>query len=523
MEIYNNEFILLEEENQSIFVTVLKKGFLLRQFYEVIQDSPTIKITKEKGLQESLLLASNNRIEIGNRVPLIELFITKDKMSASVILNCTEKELREKKDFFVGEILKLIHQNKITEGVLVDVVQESLLAQSKIVIAKGKEPVNGKDAEIRYFELSERKPTIRKDGKADYYDMNFIDEVQKGDWLGEKVPATNGISGKTVTGEIVVPKKGKDTRLLYDRKTVEEIDEGDKVILRALIDGVVEFKDGKISVGDHLRIDGDVGVKTGNIDFDGSVTINGIVQTGYSVSATKDISILGEMGLSGIKKISSEKGDIFVKGGLFGQGHSTVKAGKNIFIKHANECVLEAREDINIGYYSIGSMLKAKNILADERNGKIIGGKIEAKGKVVAAILGNRMERKTFIHVEGFSRTLLSEQLVNKLQTYKLEVADYETLKKRIEAFENSSLRKDEVEQLLRMEDELDVQLLKITELDEECKYIASLLEVKGEGEVTIKETAFPETFLEIKYVSKRITSPVSGTFYLESGILNKN
>lgn len=514
MEVYKNEFLLLEEENKTIFITVFKKGYLIREFYELVQDSPTIKITKNQELQGALLLAADKRVEIGNRVPVIELFIDKDKMTASILLNCIEKELAEKKEFFVGEILKLIHQNKITEGVLVDVLQEGLSPQSKITIANGTDPINGKDAEVRYFELSERKPTIRKDGKADYYDMNFIDEVQKGDWLGDKIPATNGISGKTVTGEIVVPKRGKDTRLFYDRKTVELVSEGDKEVLRALRDGVVEFKDGKISVGDHLRIDGDVGVGTGNIDFDGSITISGIVQTGYSVTATKDISILGEMGLSGTKLITSKNGDIFIKGGLFGQGQSTVKAGKNIFIKHANDCILEAKADINIGYYSIGSTLRARNVLAD--NGKIIGGKTEAKGKVVAAILGNRMERKTFIHVEGFSRWLLEEQLEDKLQKYKLELADYETLKKRIEAYENSSLSKNEEAQLIYMEEELEAQLSKITELDDECKYMANLLEVKGEGEVTIKEMAYPETYIEIKHARKRITSSVVGTYYVE-------
>ncbi|TKC19843.1 FapA family protein [Robertmurraya kyonggiensis] len=521
MEKFKNEYILIEEEHHSICVTVFKRGFLLRHFLEIIREIPTIKITQDKNLQEALVLASNVRVEIGENLPLICLSVSEDKMEASIVLNCTQADLDDRREFYVGEILKTIHDNKVTEGILVDRLQDGLRPQQEILIARGVQPIDGKDAQIRYFSLSERKPTIRQDGTADYYDMNFIDEVKKGDWLGEKIPATNGTSGRTITGEMVVPKKGRDLKLLYDRKSVvEEVEDGGKIVLRAMIDGVVSFEQGKISVGDHLRIDGDVGIETGNIIFDGSVTIRGIVQPGFSVAATKDISILGEMGLSGIKSITSQNGDIFIKGGIFGQGASKVKAGKNIFLKHANDSHLVAKEDIHIGYYAIGSSINARHILTEERHGKIIGGKLEAKGKVVAAIIGNSMERKTFIHIEGFNRSILTEQLEEMLQEYKKELTAFETLKKRIDAFENSSRRKEEDSQLQIMQDEFDQRLSSLSKLDDKCKYVANLLEIKGEGEVTIKKVAYPGTFLEIKNAGKKIASSVMGTFYVTGSIM---
>lgn len=451
---------------------------------------------------------------------IVTVTISKDKMQATVNLNCSQVELREKQEFFIGEILRLLLEQKVTEGIKMDLLQGELEPQKEYIIAKGIAPIDGEDARIEYFAPTERRPTIRTDGKADFYDMNFIDEIRKGAWLGEKIPATDGSPGKTVTGELVVQKKGRDMKLLYDRRTVAEVVEGEKIVLRALTDGVLTFKDGKIAVGSHLMIDGDVGVETGNIDFDGSVTIKGIVQPGYSVKATKDVSILGELGLSKVKMVTSVSGDIFIKGGVFGQGESTVKAGKNIFIKHANNCILLAKGDIHIGYYSIGSYLKGRNIFADEKNSKIIGGKIEAKGKIVASIIGNRMERKTWVSVEGFNRESLTEQLVEKLLQYKKEALAYEGLKKHVEAYENSKLTEEEHLEYLRMLDDLDAQLAKVSELDENCKEIANLLEVKGEGEVTIKEVAYPETFIEIQKIRKRISSEIKGTFYIDKGVL---
>ena len=46
--------------------------------------------------------------------------------------------------------------------------------------------------------MPEHKPIIREDGVADYYDMNFIFEVEENEWLGEKTFPLDGINGKTI-------------------------------------------------------------------------------------------------------------------------------------------------------------------------------------------------------------------------------------------------------------------------------------------------------------------------------------
>ena len=76
-----------------------------------------------------------------------------------------------------------------------------------------------------------------------------------------------------------------------------------------------------------------------------------------------DISILSDLGVGNIETIESELGDVFIKGGIFGKGKSKIIAGRNIFVKHTNESTLEAGENIHIGYYSLGSYLKANNII----------------------------------------------------------------------------------------------------------------------------------------------------------------
>lgn len=516
MEIYKDDKILLEEEKGVVFLSVFQNGCKMKDFEDVISNIPRITITKFSILKEALERSENVKVQIGGWRPLINLFISPDKMSAKIRLNCTREDFDENKETYIKKVLDVLYQNGIIEGILYSVVQEKLDIQKDIQIAEGILPINGDNAKVKYYKFADRKPTIKSDGKADFYDMNFIDEVKKGDWLGEKIPPTEGTSGKTITGEIVLPKKGKNLNLLYDRKTVGEFEEDGKMVLRALIDGVVEFHGCKITVGEHLIIDGDVGVETGNIEFQGSITVMGIVQDGYSVIAIKDIAIQGELGISGVEKIISHHGDVYIKGGVFGKKVSLIKAAKNIYVKHANECFIEAGESIHIGVYSIGSELKGKNIFTDPIKGKIIGGLIEAKGRVIAGTIGNHFQRKTIIQIEGINREKIHKEIVEIMENYHEHLQMIDKLRNHITLLEKNidQMNTQQLEQLKEFKCQFDHHLLNIAILDERKKSLEFLLETKGDGQVSVIQVAFPETTLQIKHLKRRLDSSVNGTFY---------
>lgn len=386
----------------------------------------------------------------------------------------------------------------------------------KVVIAKGIEPITGEEASVKYFEISDRKPVIKEDGRADFYELQFIDQVKKGDWLGEKCLPGPGIPGRTVTGDKIPPKKGKDKILRFDKKTVVATEEDNKIVLRAAVDGAVEFKNGMIMVQNHLTINGDVNTGTGNIEFDGSITIKGTINNGFSVTATNDISVLGEIGVGKVKKIHSKKGDIFIKGGVSGENEAILEAGKNIFVKYANDCTLIAGDTINIGLYSFGSHLEAKNVLLDGKKGRIIGGKIKAEVKVVSAFIGNESGRQTLINVAGFDRSAIMEELNQLLQEYKKMLSEADTLKREIDVYETvevSLSKRDRKEYLYNLE-KYDRAVMRIFELEERRHLLMKYLQAKGEGQVSISLKAYPQTMLQIKAFQKRLDRITAGTFY---------
>lgn len=518
-----NDYFILEMEEEIIYMTVFQKGFSILKMNPILNEYPQISLDNFKDLKEALIQASGEKIKVGKQKPLLDWNITEDKMTASVKINCSEDYLRSHQSEMVGRILEDLQRQNISEGISMHVLQNELEVKDSIVVAKGTEPVHGMDAVITYYKRSDRKPAIREDGKADYYDMNFLDEVKKGEWLGEKIPPTDGKMGKSITGDFVLAQKGKNKKLQYDQKTVEAIESNGKIFLRSMIDGVVEFKGGKISVGNHLVIEGDVGIETGNIEFEGSVTIKGTVLDNFSVTATKDISIQSELGISNVKGIHSKTGDVFIKGGIFGKGVSEISAGRNIFVKHANECHLKAGESIHIGYYSLGSFLKAKNIYTDEKKGKLIGGVIEAHGKVRAAVIGNRMERKTIVNVQGFNRMNLKEELNETLLRYKSKVQELELMKEKLEVYEMfvGQLNVSQNYQYEHARNQLERLNNEIFQIDEKRKSLMDTLESKGDGEITIGQMAFPDTRLQIKSMEKKLNDLTKGTFYAENNYLH--
>ncbi len=516
MEIFHNEYFSLVSDNDGLYICVYLTGYQIREFNSLLMDMPFLQLNSFTNLKNALDEASGLRVRIGQIKPRVEVEISADEMEASIKLNITAKEFAENKVPISSEIIEALNKAGVVFG-HDNIFKKPITVQKKIKAAKGTKPENGKDAVIKYYEIQDKKPIVKEDGTVNHYELNLIDNVTKGDWLGEKIPPTEGKPGMTVTGKVLPARKGIDFTLKYDKKTVEEHEEEGKTVLRAKTDGAVKFEGDKIKVDNHLIISKDVDYETGNISFEGYVTVKGIVKDGFSVTAKNDISIQGSMGLGVINKIISKEGSVYIKGGIFGKNISEIQAKQSVFIKYCNECKIVAGEDINIGFYSLDSHLEAKKVILDPKHGKIIGGSINAEIQVVTGIIGNKSEKRTYISVSGFDREAIQNELAQLFKKYNITLNEAAKAKKQIESFELNIpgaeyVNSREYHQYLRKyEDILD----EIRLLDEYSKKLQQILETKGEGEIGVSKAAYPETYIQIKNMQKRIDSIVKGSFYV--------
>lgn len=525
MNLLVNEKIEVYIEDAHVVAKIIQKPENLSGIKEQLESHPRVFLNKWDQLESKVEEMIGESVEdnirpivIGDLKPLIRCKLSDDKMRVTMWVNALESEWETKKE----EVKKLVYEwlaaNNVTYGILNEMIERGLGAQCELIIAEGKEVINGKDAKLTYFTLAEKKPRIKERDTVDYFDIHFIDEVNKGDWLGEKQPPTLGTNGMTVLGTEVVAKAGKDKKLLYDVKTVMSVSEEDKEVLRSLVDGAVTFDHkGLISVVSVLTIDGDVGIRTGNINYKGSVIVKGTVEAGFSVVAAHDVSVMSDMGVTSAKIIKSLNGDVFIKGGSFGR--TVIKAKNNVFVKYVQESLIEAGGNVTVGTHILNSYINATNILVDPRKGKIIGGTLKAEGVVVSGSIGTKLELKTEIHLAGFHRAELEtekktlahqkEEVSKQLDTILDKVKDLQMLKGQSsrESILEYVKNKEFADQLLEERQDMEQRLQKIT----------SLLGVKGVGEVT-SSAVYPGTLIVINGIPKIVKTLSKGSFYLEDG-----
>ncbi len=521
----SNVMILLNETNieSEIWLTVKATLLGLNYLDQICRDYPRIKINNFVSVKKAFEIP-NSRTKIGVLKPLYEVSTSKDEMIAYLDINLlyNEFELNDIKKMQT-EIIAFLNESGITEGINIDSINHSMGSLNKIVIARGIEAVNGMDAKINYFTLSEKKPTINSDGKADNYEMNLIDKIEREGWLGEKILPTTGQIGKSIYGKNILAKPGRDYKLKYDKNSVEEVVKDDKIMLVSKFDGAVKYENGKIGVQNHLIIEDNVGYATGNIDFDGYITINGTVDDLFSVKATKDIFIKGKMGIGAVGTIHSVDGDISILGGINGKNKARLIAGRNVFVKYVNEAEIEAKGDINIGLYSYESKLKGDKIILSPQKGKIVGGDIQATHLVSANTFGNQMEKATRIQVKGFDRNKINEELEVIKVNFNETIAKANRLKRELELLEinHEDLSEDDEFRykgmLLTYENLID----DINRLNFQFKKLEELLMTRGEGEVKILGSAYPKTVLDIKNLQKVIKRTMAGSFYVKDNSLH--
>jgi uncharacterized protein len=521
--LYSDEYLNIISLHDGIYMETFKKGCSLDHLNSILSSHPQISITNYNSVKSTMTTAPHSPEKIGILKERIEIEFASEALEAYIIFHLPKDELDIKnREKLIKETAVKLNQSGIIYGVDNEVFFRDIQSGKRYLIAKGTPPVNGKNSVINMYRLAESKPEINQDGTVDFYELKLINRVKVGDWLGERFDATNGIPGKSVKGEHIRALDGMTFPLNFDRNSVMEIYGNGKTTLYARIDGAVNYIEEKIIVSNHLEIDGDVDFKTGNLKFDGYITIKGTITDGFYVEATKDIEINGQLGIGNIKGIVSTGGSIFIKGGISSKGHVEIKAAKNVFTKFIDNVNISCGGTVHIGFYCINCTIKAKEVILDSLNGQIIGGVATAEMRISTPILGSEIEKKTVIEITGFNRAALVEEYENVIQEITAIKAEQQKLKQILSNFEsvgqlNPFQRKEYNESLERI---LRTKEL-IKELEERKKDISGYLKTRGEGELNITKRSFPNCIINIRKTIVEINSatfPV--TYYYQDGKL---
>ena len=294
------------------------------------------------------------------------------------------------------------------------------------MLAQGKMPTNGEPATLKLHvcTLKQRlkQPKLLEDGSVDMRDFGALASVEKGTLLATQIPATNGTDGFNVLGETLPAKPGDTFQLTAGEGT--EISSKNSLQLIATLSGCPSEINNGLRVDDVFTID-EVSVKSGHIEFDGSVIVSKSVAPGMKIIAKGDVTILGSVESAEIQT----KGNIEVKQAVIGHldhQHNdkglTCKliAEGNIEISHGQYAYLEAN-NITVHKQSNHCDLKAFDSITigdgDKPNGKLIGGEIIDAQRVIAGEIGTSSGTKMHIFLarSGMALTAKTDECVKEL------------------------------------------------------------------------------------------------------------
>ncbi len=431
-----------------------------------------------------------------------ELQVDKQKMKATII---PKARIEEATTITKDDIMTFIREHGVVFGIKEEELEKAVMGHytEPQVIAEGNPPVNGVAASLRPIFPSMTNVKNKDDlRKVDLKQVINIPSVTHGQLIGEKLPATSGQAGTNVFGEEIIAKPGKDFRLRAGKNTRIEDD-----FIYATTDGQMSVEPKLIHVYPIFEVNGDLDLKTGNIDFVGSVNIRGNVPSGFEIRSKGDIKIHGTVESA----VLISEGSIFVSAGIVGQGKGLIKASGDLHTSFINQGIIEVDGDVNVTQSILHSKIQSGgNVYCHKGKGNIVGGNISAAKNIFVKEVGNVHNTKTVLYL-GVHQELMQQE---KLHSDNLKKAEEDLQKLHIlitnllEKEKRSSLTANEKIMKLRVRNSMNLTMETINETKEKLDDFKDIFSEQGHSSVRIEKQAFANVEVYFGKYRRKIISP---------------
>jgi hypothetical protein len=457
---------------------------------------------------------SEVNVKISNSTSIIQtpesaaIEISEDRMEAHIIF---QEPLNNGKLMAVEDIVQLCIDSKIAvpDSNLIHSALTNKRYGRKILIAQGKEPINGTDGFLQFhFDRSniKPKPKIMGDGTVNFKQLDMFRLCNRGDVLVTSVPSKEGTDGVDVYGNVVPVPKARPAAIIPRGKGTVLSPDGLHLI--ADVSGQLLLTEGKINISPHLEIAGNVDNSTGDIDFNGQVTIRGNVVSGFTVKAVGNIDVHG---VCEAAKLVSAEGSIVLGNGVQGADKGELIAAQDITAKFIESCKVTAGGNVVADSIRKSTIKCDGSVTVAGKNGLLVGGSVVAGEKLVATTIGSPMGTLTDIEVGGSPRELIKQkELITELNKLKIE---YEKCDKGVETLnilrKRDELPPDKKSILVKMVNMKMVLRDKMTKLQEEIDEITRRLAVSI-GTVSVKNVIRPGVRITIGNAQMTIRDELS-------------
>ena len=354
-------------------------------------------------------------------VKSIEIEISRDNMKAFISVNPLGKE-----SLTPDSIEQKIKEAGIRYGLNQNALEtvyhriEKGLRIRRFLIAEGKASIPGSGGKVRYyFEhatlMKRMQHSVEEEANemTDYRSSHSIMMVRNGQLIAEKMDRKDGVDGIDIKGLTVDFLPVRDYPLIAGLNTELRGNE-----LYAVCDGRPSFDtSGTVSVFEEFKVNGDLDLRIGNIEFFGDVEVTGNVLSGFKITAGGNVFVRGSVEGAVIQSAKS----IVINGSYSGGEKGELIASEDIYLSHVNSGTIRTdrhlfvrRELVNANSYVKG------NLYMGSASSAIIGGHTYVSGEMNVYTVGSPLEVHTYINLGPHE---FAKQDLNKL---KLELTELE-------------------------------------------------------------------------------------------------
>ena len=412
-----------------------------------------------------------------------------DRMEAFIVFSAPINKGAELTHADVVSLLK--NANIVPDDAMIQAAMAIKKYGRKIPIAKGRAPTKGVDGFLQFhFDRSniKPKPKIQEDGTVNFKQLGMFKMTNRGDVLVTAVPPKNGIDGVDIYGNVLLANPPRPAAPIPRGKGTVLSPDGKHLI--ADVSGQLLLQESKINISPHLEIGGNVDNSTGNVDFNGQVTIRGNVVSGFSVKAVGNIEVHG---VCEGATITSTEGSIVLINGVQGAGKAELTAAGDVTAKF-----VEGGKVVAGGNISADSMMKCQvkcdgSVTLAGKNGLLVGGSLVAGEKLTAQTIGSPMGTLTEVEVGGSPKELIRQkEMIAEFGQLKLE---YEKCDKAVQTLsalrQKNQLPDDKKAILVKMVNMKMVYRDKMTKLQGEIDEVTKKLATSS-GTIAVSKVIRP-------------------------------
>lgn len=493
----------------------------------------TLLETAQTEITELFTKKISGKVKLGvKKDAKVELVVSKDLLSANLIITAASGGQPIGTEGVVAVIDEQgIDYQLINKKRIVGLVRKSRMVEPgstvEVIIAKGVPPVHAKDTQFECLidGATDRKPSQREDGTLDYYDLGEILCVDEGSELMRKHPPEPGKVGRTVMGDEIAVRIGK--QFSFKKSKGAKVSPIDQNLLIAEIKGQPIIAEKGISVDKVLTVK-NVDIHTGHIDYDGSVIVKGDVVSGMKIKVTGDAQIFGMVENASIEA----GGNIDIKLGAIGHADDLedenamhINCLGNLSAAYLENALVNVQGDILIKSRVSNCEVSAGHQIVvgnhNQQKSGIVGGHVNAGSLIRAEVLGSSGCATTYVAI------VCKPEILAEFKTIKQTISEHdEMLMKKLGMMVGLSKKHTEESRLQLVELKIETEAMKVTinDLIKHKTEIELLMASAGEGKVIVQKEAYPGVNIKILDQEQEIKAKYSvGSFLLVEGVLSHN